>query len=176
MVYTAVENNPPPWYRQFWPWALIALPGSAVIASIATLIIAVQNPDGLVVDDYYKQGLAINQTLARDRQARFLGLQATGRIGADGEIRLTLNGKQPVAAQRLRLRLLHPTRADEDQTRWLEAGESPTAAYRGQLETPQPGRWHLLLEPEQGGWRLVGRLEWPGEGQIELAPARGADE
>ncbi|MDZ7661593.1 FixH family protein [Thiohalophilus sp.] len=175
MAYTAVENNPPPWYRQFWPWALIALPGAAVIASIATLIIAMQNPDGLVVDDYYKQGLAINQTLARDRHARFLDLQASGRIGADGRVQLVLSGKQPVAADRLRLRLLHPTRANQDQLLWLVAGEAPDR-YRGRLETPQAGHWHLLLEPEQGSWRLIGRLEWPGEGRIELAPAQGTGE
>ena len=175
MAYTAVENNPPPWYRQFWPWALIALPATAVIASIATLIIAMQNPDGLVVDDYYKQGLAINQTLARDRHARFLGLQASGRIGSDGRVELALSGKQPVAADRLRLRLLHPTRANQDQMLWLTAAET-AGHYRGQLETPQAGYWHLLLEPEKGGWRLVGRLHWPGEGQIALAPARGSGE
>ena len=43
-----------PWYRQFWPWFIIALPASAVIASMITLWLAVSNPDPLVLknDDY----------------------------------------------------------------------------------------------------------------------------
>lgn len=40
-----------PWYRQFWPWFIIALPASAVIASFITLWLAVSNPITLVVND-----------------------------------------------------------------------------------------------------------------------------
>lgn len=46
----------PPWYRQFWPWFIIALPASAVIASFITLWLAISHPDQLVVDeDAYRQ-------------------------------------------------------------------------------------------------------------------------
>lgn len=41
----------PPWYRQFWPWFIIALPAAAVIASLITLYLAVSRPVQLVVDD-----------------------------------------------------------------------------------------------------------------------------
>ena len=44
-----------PWYRQGWPWFLIALPASAVIGGIITIILAVNSPNALVVDDYYKE-------------------------------------------------------------------------------------------------------------------------
>lgn len=37
------EQNSTPWYKQFWPWFLIALPGSVVIASFITIGIAVEN-------------------------------------------------------------------------------------------------------------------------------------
>ncbi len=40
-----------PWYRQFWPWFIIALPASAVIASFITLWLAVSHPDHLVVNE-----------------------------------------------------------------------------------------------------------------------------
>jgi len=46
-----------PWYKQFWPWFIIALPASAVIASFVTLWIAISNPDQLVVDDDEYQAL-----------------------------------------------------------------------------------------------------------------------
>ena len=51
---TAPRNDEPdrsrPWYREPWPWVLIALPLSAVIASLVTLWIALSNPDHLAVD------------------------------------------------------------------------------------------------------------------------------
>ena len=40
-----------PWYKQFWPWFIIALPASVVIASFFTLWLAISNPDHLVVDE-----------------------------------------------------------------------------------------------------------------------------
>jgi hypothetical protein len=40
-----------PWYRQFWPWFIIALPASAVVASFITLWLAISRPDPLVIDD-----------------------------------------------------------------------------------------------------------------------------
>ena len=58
-----------PWYRQFWPWFLIALPAISVVAGLSTLTIAVLNQDSLVRDDWYKDGKAINQSLARDDAA-----------------------------------------------------------------------------------------------------------
>jgi hypothetical protein len=51
----SVQNQP--WYRQFWPWFIIALPTSAVIASFISLWLAVSNPDYLVVDEQEYQQL-----------------------------------------------------------------------------------------------------------------------
>lgn len=177
MQQITVNDMPSPWYRQFWPWFLIALPATAVIASIATLIIAMKNPDGLVVDDYYKEGLAINQTLARDRHARFLGLHAEGGIGPGGQVQLVLQGKQPQPAQRLRLSLLHPTRADQDQVIGLELSHTSPARFRGEFESvPGVGHWHVLLEPESGHWRLTGRMASSGDGRLQLEPVGGLSE
>ena len=62
-------NDVTPWYKQFWPWFLMALPATAVVGGIITIVIAMTNPDGLVQDDYYKAGLGINRTLEREQQA-----------------------------------------------------------------------------------------------------------
>ncbi|WP_144393654.1 FixH family protein [Pleionea sediminis] len=64
-----------PWYKQFWPWFLIALPGSVVIAGISTVIIATKNADSLVKADYYKDGLAINESIDRQNKATELALE-----------------------------------------------------------------------------------------------------
>jgi len=52
---TAAERELP-WYKQFWPWFIIALPTAAVIASFVSLWLAVSHPDQLIVtDDEYRQ-------------------------------------------------------------------------------------------------------------------------
>lgn len=40
-----------PWYREPWPWVAIAIPGAAVIMGITTLVLALNNPDPVIVDD-----------------------------------------------------------------------------------------------------------------------------
>lgn len=32
-----------PWFKQFWPWFLISLPASVVIASMFTISLAIEN-------------------------------------------------------------------------------------------------------------------------------------
>jgi len=60
-----------PWYRQFWPWFIIALPTAAVIGSFVSLWLAVSHPDYLVVsEDQYQQindGLKA-QTTEKEKQ------------------------------------------------------------------------------------------------------------
>lgn len=55
-----------PWYRYPWPWVAIAIPGAAVIMGITTLVLAISNPDPVIVDDQtYKElssGLRAQQT------------------------------------------------------------------------------------------------------------------
>ena len=94
-----------PWYRQFWPWFLIALPGTVVIASLYTLFLANRYADDLVIDDYYKEGLAINQELSRQKEAESLGLRATMVINGR---RLDIDVAGDIEAEQLRLLLAHP--------------------------------------------------------------------
>jgi uncharacterized protein len=79
------------WYREPWPWLVMAPPAVAVVAGLATVWIAVANADGLVVEDYYRQGLAINKVIAREERARALGLSARVELGG-GMLRVRLEG------------------------------------------------------------------------------------
>jgi len=40
-----------PWYREPWPWVLIAIPLATIIASAITFWLAVTRPDYLVLDE-----------------------------------------------------------------------------------------------------------------------------
>lgn len=158
---TAIPTNRDavtPWYRQFWPWFLIALPGSVVIASVGMLFVALANDDSRVRDDYYKEGLAINQTLATDQAAQRLALQAAIHIDNDGHLALQLRGDlQPPAA--LQLQFIHPLDSQRDLTLPLDHIDGSSAIdganYAGQLPAALDGRWYLeLRDPVDASWRL----------------------
>lgn len=161
-------NMPPPWYRQFWPWVLIGLPASAVAASLFTIHLALQTDDTLVVDEYYKAGLAINQELGRDRVAAEQGLAAELALTEAG-LRVRLAGDDAAALPpRLLASLIHPTLADRDRTVTLLPGAD--GAYHGQLKDPGRGEWRVLLMPEDRSWRLQGRWNPQVQGAVVLEP------
>jgi len=142
-----------PWYRHRWPWFLIAGPGIVIVASFVTLGLAIKSDDGLVADDYYKQGLTINRTLAQSDLAGSLGLVAKlrwqdGRI----EMRLVTKSSDSLPA-RLRLTIAHPTRAGLDQTLMLAGRDG---LYGGALASLPQGHWQVLIEDEAATWRITG--------------------
>ena len=142
-----------PWYRHRWPWLLMLGPALIVVASLAMLALAIRSDDGLVADDYYKRGLAINQTLERSARAAALGLAATVSIDGSGAAVVTLDGggDDPDAAPpSLRLRLAHPTRAGEDRAAVLVPAGG--RRYTGRVEPLDAVRWRVIVETER--WRL----------------------
>ncbi|WP_341644023.1 FixH family protein [Thauera sp. SDU_THAU2] len=115
MNTTLTEKTPPPWYKQGWPWFLISFPAIAVVAGIATLVIAINTFDGMVVDDYYKEGRAIVQTMERAEHAKELGLKAHLVVRSDS-IRIELDALDTSnLPERLLLTVSHPTRGGMDQ-------------------------------------------------------------
>lgn len=144
------------WYREPWPWILMAGPVLVILAGIVTVYLAVRSEDGLVVDDYYKQGLAINATLARNERARALGIKGQLQLSAErSNVQVTLSGSVPGNA-RLRLRLVHPTRGGEDQTVLLLP--LPGGNHGAAIRRLGQGSWNIQIEDEVSGWRIVGTL------------------
>ena len=158
------------WYRERWPWILIAGPAIVVAASLVTAWLAIRSDDGLVVDDYYKRGLAINRTLGRNDTAARLGVTARLYL-ADGRIRVLLGAAgAPVA---LSLRLVHPTRSGMDQNLNLPAVRP--GEYEAQAQPLLAGRWHVVLE--SADWRLAGDWMLPAADALTLGgPAAAADD
>ncbi|MBZ0106469.1 MAG: FixH family protein [Sulfuricella denitrificans] len=153
-----------PWYREPWPWILMAGPAVVVVAGFVTAWLAVSTEDGMVEDDYYKKGLAINQTLARDQMARSLQLKAQLMLGSDAtqlRVMLQKGSGDEVLPPILRLKILHPTRSDMDRVVMLKKSDS--GYYEGQLKALEPTRWRLILEDADSHWRLSGKLHMPRE-------------
>jgi hypothetical protein len=55
-----------PWYREPWPWILMAGPAIVIVAGAFTMTLAFTMKDELVATDYYKRGIEINKTLRED--------------------------------------------------------------------------------------------------------------
>jgi len=159
-----------PWYREPWPWIVIAGPASAVVAGIALLWLAIDSNDGLVIDDYYKEGLAINQVIQRDQAAFQLRYRAQAVLSDDSSrIRIFVSSASSAPLpEALRLRLAHPTRAGKDQTKMLKA--RPGGHYEASLLPPEAGRWSVTIEDPKKTWRLAGKWHLPYERAVVLEP------
>lgn len=183
----AAAGNLAPWNRQFWPWFLIALPSTVVIASLFTVYLAFQGADTLVVDNYYRKGLAINQKLEQDKLADQLNVQA--RLNFDlesGEVLVKVSGDIP-SLPKLTLLMLHPTDASLDQT--IPLLQAAPGQYRADLVSMPVNRYYLRVSSSAGDldgspeasrsipselvdsqqhWRLTGEIDFKQQQQVVL--------
>jgi uncharacterized protein len=145
--------SPAPWYREPWPWLVMAGPAAVVVAGVITTVIAFRSFDGVVADDYYKQGLGINRVIAREAAARSLGVSAAVAFAPRRErVRVTLAGDARPAS--LRLKIVHPTQRNEDRMVLLAMGAP--GVYEGVMRAPRDGTFRVQLEDGEGRWRLAG--------------------
>ena len=85
-------NKPNPWYKEPWPWLFLVPITASVIVGFSMLGVAIQTNDGLVTDDYYRQGVLYNENLERDEKAQELGI--TGSLTMDeltGDLSFTID-------------------------------------------------------------------------------------
>jgi len=148
-----------PWYRQFWPWFLISLPATVVVAGFITLYIANKYSDDLVADEPYKVGLAINVQLEKKLVAEQRGIEARFQYlgdGAERRVEVQLTGETD--GEELILTLSHPLEADRDFAIPLQYAGS--GLYIGRLTQPIAPRWHwTLVSTAPTPWRLDGSIK-----------------
>ncbi len=170
------------WYRNPLVWMMIAFPAWSVIAGISTVVVAFQVFDGVVVDDYYARGKAINVVIERDVAALRRGLAAVVHLApvrsASETTPGTATGTEVTASVTaldvgslpavLKLALLHSTRGGADAH--VDLVRTATGAYRARLPALAPGKYYLQVEAED--WRIVGALRQPAENTTSLGPAQ----
>lgn len=158
-----------PWYQQGWPWFLFGLPAIAVVAGIITLIIANWDWDGLVADDYYKEGQGVVMLIDKLEHARSLGLTAQLSLH-DGSVSVDLSSTQGSELPgKLYLNIIHPTRSGADQQILLEKGQD--ALYSGTFAPLSAGRWRFRIEDESRTWRMNGAANIPAETEVKINPS-----
>ncbi len=157
-----------PWYKEPWPWILMAGPACVIVAAFFTLWLAASTSDPIVEDDYYKQGLAVNQLIHRDKAAQAMGLKAeVMRSGTEIRVFLTSETQVPLADE-INLRLTHPTLGGLDQTVSLK--KVGQGFYSGRLNAEVSGRWHVALEDQDLTWRLQGDWRTSADTPLKLLP------
>lgn len=143
------------WHQEPIAWLVFGLPAVAVVASFITLAIAITGADSLVVDDYYKQGLAINEVLAREERATAAALAFTPELSDQGALILRFTAQQGFSfPDQIDLQLNHATRDDVD--RKLPMSHGGNGIYVAKVGKLEAGPWYVDASTAQ--WRVVTRV------------------
>lgn len=153
-----MKNNKKSWFKQFWPWFLIALPMVAVVGSINLAITAMDNKPDMVVDDYYTQGKAINNDFALLNKAKELNISATIKQ-SEKELLISLHGLENNSS--ISFSLYHSTLAVRDISTMLTADAN--GDFHFQSDQDLTGKWKLRVEPFDKSWRLQKTITLPRE-------------
>lgn len=157
-----------PWFKQGWPWALIAIPFLTVIAGVITFMIAKDTSDSLVQDDYYKKGLAINSNLERLNFTQSMQLIADIEVDTANNliiVKLEANeNSQKQLSNQLSINFSHPTLKSKDKSFQLsQLSKNEFVADFTQLDSAY---WHIQIEDESKTWLLKGRWLYPDQNSI----------
>ena len=148
-----------PWYKQGWPWALIAIPFVTVVTGVIKLIIANDTSDSLVADDYYKKGLAINSNLERIETAKKMNIVANISLDPESNlISLKLESNQALP-KAISLLLSHPTQKEKDVS--LLLSNLTGNDYVANLKEIESGYWHIIIEDIDKSWLVKSRWLYP---------------
>ncbi|KKO46661.1 FixH family protein [Arsukibacterium ikkense] len=153
-----------PWYKQVWPWILIAIPVVTALRAIYAVVLMQQNPPSMVVDDYYQAGKNINLQLSKYREAALRNLNATVLIaGNRAVVRFAENA---VLDDSIHLDFYHPTLAEQDFA--VDAKRSGELLYVATLPLTPTGRWRINVTDDSKQWKLRVTTTLPAEQEIKL--------
>lgn len=156
-----------PWYKQFWPWFLITVPVITVIMSGVLIHFATSTQDTLVIDDYYKEGKAINARLDKVEEARRLNI-TTDLMVEENRVAVKFHSGIPQDGTALKIAFYHVTLADRDAELLLT--RDATGVYRGATEALLDGKWRISLTPIDESWKIQNTVLLPQSQKITFNP------
>jgi hypothetical protein len=161
-----------PWYRQFWPWFLIALPTAMIVISVSLFGIALEKPFSMVNKDYYQEGLTINKNLDELKQAAILGLRAELALADDHRIHVKLISNAPLDVAAVQLQFDHPIDGAQDLDLVLIADTNASYLSRelsaAEMQKLLGGKhWYVYLHADSNK-----QVEWMLQGEILAANTR----
>ncbi|MDO5506068.1 MAG: FixH family protein [Pseudoxanthomonas suwonensis] len=152
-------------------WLVIGLPLASIIAGVTLVTIATRTGGHDISPDRVDRMAQVQQTdLGPDHRAMQRNLSAIVRRQDDALYLNPVTGNFPKAPLVLQLR--HPLRAAEDQR--LELLPQDDGQWRADFPAGAGNDWNMVLAPEDGSWRLFGRLP-RGQNAVRLAHAFDRD-
>lgn len=143
-----------PWYKHPWVWFIIALPATAVVAGITTVVIATKGRDPLV-GEYYKFAMPLHEMAAP--------AQATLVIQAEqATVQVTVPDYTDKGPGTLRLQTAG------DPVRQVTLHRDEQGVYRAGFPTPA-GNTALVLLADGADWQLQGVWQ-PDTRELVLKP------
>ncbi len=163
-----------PWHQYVWVWVLIFIPFTAVIFGIVMFVMADIHRDDLVVDDYYKDGMAINLQLSMDEKARSLDIHASLSFLSSKRLSLTVKNARDSA---IRINFYHVADSQKDRAAVLvpegDSIDSMTVYSVDDADIASllqsSGIWFVEIAGVDDSWRLRKRIETPVS-RLELEP------
>lgn len=154
------------WYRVPLVWLVIGIPLFSVVFTLSIVWISIQTFDGVVVDDYYRKGLEINQDLARDRYASQNGIEAIAVLENNKlAVSFTSKSREPWPDV-MRLGFYHPTVSNQDVL--LTLVHNGSGNYSASDVFLNYGKWNIASGTD--AWRLKATFHYPAKNEFHLKP------
>lgn len=154
------------WYHEPWAWLVFILPFTAVVAGIATYIIANTDADTLVVGDYYKKGKSINLEVGKVKTAQKLGMRFAFKM-TNNELVIKPTGIEKVFPL-LNVNFFHPTLEERDF--YLSMTPDGNGHFRHQFDKEISGKWKITLTSFEGHWKIQDTITLPKSDFTDLIP------
>lgn len=136
-------------------WIMWLLPAAAVVAGLATLVIALRHADRALPASYHWEGEHLDQDFAQQRLAAAHRIEVDIATGA-GECSALLR-HAPDDPASLTLTFTHSSDAGLDRVvllRRMQPGQ-----YRGACAPLPAGRWRVALEDAAGAWAIRAQFD-----------------
>lgn len=161
-------------YQEPVVWLMMTILTVTFCMGVVILTAAIRSGDGVVVDNFYKDGRSHYMRLEEDQAALDMGLNAIARLEQD-QLLLQLAGELDDYPEQLMFKFISRTNHRFDYFMVLERQEGNIYSGKMTQELSHP-RWLIQLQPsypDQDGslWRLHGEILWPLERPIQLRPA-----
>lgn len=142
-----------------WPWILVGLLLAMMVGSLGFYAVAARHPDPVLVDDAFAASERYNAVLARQREARALGVElAVAATPSARGVLLRVELAGPGAAGdagarvgAVSVRRVRPAEGGLDASFSLRARRG---GFEAEVPLPRPGRWRLDVRADVGGHLL----------------------
>lgn len=161
------------WYKEPWMLLVVGGPLIVVIAALATFYLAWHGEDNVLTQDYYKQGVNINNALDQDAKAVEYNMQGNIQVDpASGKVTLSLEGKTTLPDSVLLTLTSHSRNSEYEARQKITLSQINPGTYAGFIKIPANSDplslnlWHVKIEASD--WRLTAAWHDPLHSQLQL--------